>query len=66
MIYILYPDHLDLITAVDVASQAINGAHSEAEGYPNGIGLLKLMGRHSGYIAATAALARQDVICAGA
>ncbi len=48
-------------TAVEVASQAIRGAHNEAAGYPNGIALIKLMGRHSGYIAATAALARQDV-----
>ena len=48
-------------TAVDVATQAIKGAHNEAESYPNGIGLIKLMGRHSGFIAATAALAEQNV-----
>lgn len=48
-------------TAVDLATQAIKGAHNEAEGYPNGIGLIKLMGRNSGFIAATAALAQQDV-----
>jgi 6-phosphofructokinase 1 len=48
-------------TAVDVATSAIRGAHNEAEAYPNGIGLIKLMGRHSGFIAATAALAQQDV-----
>lgn len=48
-------------TAVDVATMAIKGAHNEAEGYPNGIGLIKLMGRHSGFIAATATLAQQDV-----
>ncbi len=48
-------------TAVDVATRAIMSAHNEAAGYPNGIGLLKLMGRHSGFIAATATLARQDV-----
>jgi 6-phosphofructokinase 1 len=48
-------------TAVDVATLAIMSAHNEAEGYPNGIGLLKLMGRHSGFIAATAVLAQQDV-----
>lgn len=48
-------------TAVEVSRQATIGAHNEAEGYPNGIGLIKLMGRHSGYIAATAALAQQDV-----
>lgn len=48
-------------TAVDIATNAIKGAHNEAEAYPNGIGLIKLMGRHSGFIAATAALAQQDV-----
>lgn len=48
-------------TAVDVSTQAIIGAHNEALSYPNGIGLIKLMGRHSGFIAATAALAQQDV-----
>jgi 6-phosphofructokinase 1 len=48
-------------TAVDVATMAIRGAHNESAGVPNGIGLIKLMGRHSGFIAATAALAQQDV-----
>jgi 6-phosphofructokinase 1 len=48
-------------TAVEVATQAVIGAHNEASAYPNGIGLIKLMGRHSGFIAATAALAQQDV-----
>ncbi len=48
-------------TAVQVATGAIKGAHNEAKGYPNGIGLIKLMGRHSGFIAATATLAQQDV-----
>ncbi len=48
-------------TAVDVASQAIKSAHNEALGYPDGIGLIKLMGRYSGFIAATAVLAQQDV-----
>jgi 6-phosphofructokinase 1 len=48
-------------TAVDVATQAIISANNEAEGYPNGIGLIKLMGRHAGFIAATAVLAQQDV-----
>ncbi|UCD33869.1 MAG: ATP-dependent 6-phosphofructokinase [Desulfobacterales bacterium] len=48
-------------TAVDVATQAVKSAHNEAQGYPNGIGLIKLMGRYSGFIAATTALAQQDV-----
>lgn len=47
-------------TAVDVSRMAIQGAHNEATSYPNGVGLIKLMGRHSGFIAATAALAQQD------
>ncbi|MDO8941728.1 MAG: ATP-dependent 6-phosphofructokinase, partial [Desulfobacterales bacterium] len=48
-------------TAVEVSTRAIVSASNEAEGYPNGIGLIKLMGRHSGFIAATATLAQQDV-----
>jgi 6-phosphofructokinase 1 len=45
-------------TAVSMATQAITSAHVEANGAPNGVGLVKLMGRHSGFIAATAALAK--------
>jgi 6-phosphofructokinase 1 len=48
-------------TAVEMATQAIRGAHNEAVGYPNGIGLIKLMGRYSGFITATSALAQQNV-----
>ncbi len=48
-------------TAVGIATQSIEAAHNEARGYENGIGLIKLMGRESGFIAATATLARQDV-----
>jgi 6-phosphofructokinase 1 len=48
-------------TAVEVATDAIRAAHSEALGAPNGIGLVKLMGRYSGFIAANAALALRDV-----
>jgi 6-phosphofructokinase 1 len=48
-------------TAVDVATLAIKSAHNESAGYPNGVGLIKLMGRYSGFIAATSALAQQDV-----
>lgn len=44
-------------TAVGVATHAIHSAHTEATGAPYGIGLVKLMGRHAGYIAATACLA---------
>jgi 6-phosphofructokinase 1 len=47
-------------TAVKEAKQAIKCAHAEAKGAPNGIGLVKLMGRDSGFIAAHAALAQGD------
>lgn len=43
-------------TAVSKAADAIGSAHVESLGAPNGIGLVKLMGRHSGFIAASAAL----------
>ncbi|HPI90992.1 MAG TPA: ATP-dependent 6-phosphofructokinase, partial [Spirochaetota bacterium] len=48
-------------TAFSRAGEAILAAHVEAKGAPNGIGLVKLMGRHSGFIAANAALAMNDV-----
>ncbi|MBW2146371.1 MAG: ATP-dependent 6-phosphofructokinase [Deltaproteobacteria bacterium] len=48
-------------TAFSVAVQSIKAAHTEALGAHNGIGLVKLMGRHSGYIAANAALALPHV-----
>ena len=51
-------------TAVTEAGKAIISAHTEATGARNGIGLVKLMGRESGFIAAFAALAYNDVnIC---
>lgn len=48
-------------TAVGAARQAVSAAHAEALGSPNGIGLVKLMGRHSGFLAAHAALCSGDV-----
>ncbi|GIX49434.1 MAG: ATP-dependent 6-phosphofructokinase [Candidatus Tectimicrobiota bacterium] len=48
-------------TAVEEARRVIVGAHAEARGAWNGIGLVKLMGRHSGFIAAHASLANSDV-----
>ena len=48
-------------TAVSEAGRAIMSAHVEAQGAKNGIGLVKLMGRESGFIAAYAALAYSDV-----
>ncbi|GMH03356.1 hypothetical protein Nepgr_005195 [Nepenthes gracilis] len=50
-------------TAVEEAQRAINAAHVEAESAENGIGLVKLMGRHSGFIAMYASLANRDVDC---
>ncbi|MEN8128361.1 MAG: ATP-dependent 6-phosphofructokinase [Planctomycetota bacterium] len=48
-------------TAVEEARAAILGAHEEAKGAWNGVGLVKLMGRDSGFIAAAATLANSDV-----
>ena len=50
-----------LETAFSVASESIRCAHTEAIGAPNGIGIVKVMGRGSGFIAANAALARAEV-----
>jgi len=49
------------ITAVAESGPAIYSAHTEATGARNGVGLVKLMGRESGFIAAWAALAYNDV-----
>ena len=48
-------------TAVGISQMPITGAHMEAKGARNGIGLVKLMGRESGFIAAYATLASSDV-----
>lgn len=48
-------------TAVEQASKAIRCAHVEALGVDNGVGLVKLMGRESGFIAAQAALSMREV-----
>jgi 6-phosphofructokinase 1 len=48
-------------TAVEMATESIRAAHTEALGAPNGIGLVKLMGRHAGFIAANACLALREV-----
>jgi len=47
-------------TAIDKTVEAVGSAHVEAKGAFNGIGLVKIMGRLSGYITATAALAQGD------
>jgi 6-phosphofructokinase len=48
-------------TAFSIANDIIRNAHNEAQGAYNGIALVKLMGRDSGFIAASAALAIQEV-----
>jgi 6-phosphofructokinase 1 len=48
-------------TAVEDAAKVIRSAHVEATGAPNGIGIVKLMGRYSGFIAAHAAMASREV-----
>jgi 6-phosphofructokinase 1 len=48
-------------TAVSEARRATYAAHSEAAGARNGIGLVKLMGRDSGFIAAYTVLADSQV-----
>ena len=48
-------------TSVQIAADIITSAHTEAEGAENGIGIVKLMGRDSGFITATASLANSVV-----
>jgi 6-phosphofructokinase 1 len=48
-------------TAVSEAQRAIDAAHAEAVAARNGVGLVKLMGRDSGFIAAYASLAAGHV-----
>jgi 6-phosphofructokinase 1 len=48
-------------TAYDVASPIIRDAHNEAKGAYNGIAIVKLMGRDSGFIAASAAMSMPEV-----
>ena len=48
-------------TAVFKATEAIQCAHTEAVGYRNCVGIVKLMGRESGFIAAHATLAMKEV-----
>ncbi|HZI32956.1 MAG TPA: ATP-dependent 6-phosphofructokinase, partial [Candidatus Binatia bacterium] len=48
-------------TAVNEAARVITCAHTEAHSVHNGISIVKLMGRHAGFIACEAAVASQDV-----
>ncbi len=59
---ILYIDRsFGFETAFSEAAKTITAAHNEARGAHRGVGLVKLMGRHSGFIACFAALAMPDV-----
>jgi len=49
------------LTAVEEASEVLKRAHTEVHSVENGIALVKLMGRHAGFIAAGATIANQDV-----
>ena len=56
-----YIDHsFGFRTAFSRATESIRAAHIEARSAPGGVGLVKLMGRHSGFIACYAALAKND------
>jgi len=48
-------------TAVAMSQIPITGAHMEARGVKNGIGIVRLMGRESGFIATYATIASSDV-----
>lgn len=48
-------------TAVEEAQRAIRSANTEVKCVPNGIGIVKLMGRSAGFIAAHATLSSGDV-----
>jgi 6-phosphofructokinase 1 len=49
------------LTAVQEAARVLDRAHTEARSVENGIALVKVMGRHAGFIAAGATVASQDV-----
>jgi len=48
-------------TAFAAAVDSIQSAHTEAQGSRNGVGLVKLMGRHSGFITCSAVLSTNEV-----
>ena len=48
-------------TATEVARKVLDCAHNEARSAFHGVGLVKVMGRHAGFIAACATLASQEV-----
>ena len=48
-------------SAIAEAARVLDCAHTEARSVPGGIGLVKLMGRHAGFVTAGATVASQDV-----
>jgi 6-phosphofructokinase 1 len=48
-------------SAVEEAARVLDCAHTEARSVQGGIGLVKLMGRHAGFVTAGAVVASQDV-----
>jgi 6-phosphofructokinase 1 len=48
-------------SAVEEAKRVLDCAHTEARSVPGGIGVVKLMGRHAGFVVAGAVVASQDV-----
>jgi len=48
-------------SAVEEAKRVLDCAHTEARSVTRGIGLVKLMGRHAGFVTAAAVVASQDV-----
>ncbi|HSI14844.1 MAG TPA: ATP-dependent 6-phosphofructokinase [Chthoniobacter sp.] len=48
-------------SAVEEAARVLDCAHTEARSVPGGIGLVKLMGRHAGFVTAGATVASHDV-----
>ena len=49
------------LTAVQEAARVLERAHVECKSVHNGVSLVKVMGRHAGFIAAGATVASQDV-----
>jgi 6-phosphofructokinase 1 len=49
------------LTAVEEAVKVLQRAHTEARSVRNGISLVRLMGRHAGFLTAEATVASQDV-----
>lgn len=59
---VMYVDRtFGITTAIERARDVLDAAHTEAKSYPNGVVIVKLMGRDSGYITAGATLASQQV-----